>query len=67
MAKALFGHVGVGNDLRLVDEVQRLRARVHDLEAELVRLRSSHDALMASVTVDDDIRMLTLDGQPALT
>ena len=66
MAKALFGHVGAGNDPRLVDEVRRLRTRVRDLEAELLRLQSAHDALMASVTVDDDIRMLTLD-QPALT
>lgn len=67
MAKALFGHVGVGNDLRLVDEVRRLRTRVTDLENELARLQAANDALMASVTVDDDIRMLTLDEQPALT
>ena len=67
MAKALFGHVGVGNDLRLVDEVRRLRSRVTDLEAEVARLHAANDALMASVTVDDDIRMLTLDEQPALT
>jgi len=67
MAKALFGHVGVGNDLRLVDEVRSLRSRVSELEAELARLHAAHDALMASVTVEDDIRMLTLDGQPALT
>jgi hypothetical protein len=67
MAKALFGHVGVGNDARLAEEVRRLRTRVRDLEAELVRLQSTHDALMSSVTVDDDIRMLTLDDQPALT
>lgn len=67
MAKALFGHVGIGNDLRLVDEVRRLRTRVTDLEAELARLRAANDALVASVTVDDDIRMLTLDDQPALT
>ena len=66
MAKALFGHVGAAKDVRLVDEVCRLRSRVRDLEAELLRLQSAHDALMASVTVDDDIRMLTLD-QPALT
>ena len=67
MAKALFGHVGVGNDLRLVDEVRRLRSRVTDLETELARLRAANDALMAHVTVDDDIRMLTLDDEPALT
>ena len=67
MAKALFGHVGIGTDLRLVDEVRRLRARVTDLETQLVRLQSAHDELVASVTVDDDIRMLTLDDEPVLT
>ena len=67
MAKALFGHVGNGTDLRLVDEVRRLRARVTDLETSLGRLQSAHDELLASVTVDDDIRMLTLDDEPALT
>ena len=67
MAKALFGHVGNGTDLRLVDEVRRLRARVQDLEHQLVHLQSAHDELVASVTVDDDIRMLTLDDEPALT
>ena len=67
MAKALFGHVGVGADLRLVDEVRRLRSRITDLEAEVSRLQSTNDALMASVVVDDDIRMLTLEDEPALT
>ena len=67
MAKALFGHVGVGSDLRLVEEVRRLRHRVTDLEAELTRLRATNDALMASVTVDDDLRMLTFEDEPALT
>ena len=67
MAKALFGHVGHSADLRLVDEVRRLRARVGELEHELVRLQLVHDELVASVTVDDDIRMLTLDDAPALT
>ena len=66
MAKALFGHVGVSTDLRLVDEVRRLRARVCELEAELSRLQAAHDGFVASVTVDDDIRMLTED-EPALT
>ena len=67
MAKALFGHVGAGTDLRLLDEVRRLRSRVTDLEAELARLQVAHDGLVASVTVDDDIRMLTLEDEPALT
>jgi uncharacterized small protein (DUF1192 family) len=67
MAKALFGHVGAGTDLRLVDEVRRLRSRVTALEAELARLQAEHDGLVASVTVHDDIRMLTLEDEPALT
>ena len=66
MAKALLGHVG-GADLRLVDEVRRLRARVGELEGELARVSAANDALMASVHVEDDIRLLTLDDQPALT
>jgi len=66
MAKALFGHVG-GADLLLVDEVRRLRGRVRELEAELVRVRAANDALAASVHVEDDIRLLTFDDEPALT
>ena len=66
MAKALFGHVG-GPDLRLVDEVRRLRNRVRDLEAELARVTATNEALVASVHVEDDLRFLTLDGEPALT
>ncbi|MEX2289685.1 MAG: hypothetical protein WD794_05085 [Mycobacteriales bacterium] len=65
MAKALFGHVG-GADARLVDEVRRLRTRVRELETELSRLTAANDALMASVHVEDDIRLLTVD-EPALT
>ena len=66
MAKALFGHVGVGADLRLVDEVRRLRGRVAQLEAELARTRESNEALLASVVVEDDLSLLELrDSQPA--
>ncbi|MCW2679631.1 MAG: hypothetical protein JWM62_1032 [Frankiales bacterium] len=64
MAKALLGHVG-GPDLRLVDEVRRLRSRVRDLEDELARMTATNDALMSSVHVEDDIRFLT--DEPALT
>ncbi len=67
MAKALFGHVGISADNRLVAEVSRLRGRVSELEGELSRLRAVNDALVASVTVDDDLRMLTLTEQHALT
>lgn len=45
MAKALFGHVGVGNDVRLADEVSRLRRRVRDLEDELARSAAVNDAI----------------------
>ncbi len=67
MAKALFGHVGMGSDLRLVEEVRRLRRRVSDLELELARAAAANEALVASVRVEDDIRMLTLDDEPALS
>lgn len=59
MAKALFGHVGVGPDLRLAAEVRRLRGRVLELEGEVARLRSANEALVAAVHVEDDIRVLT--------
>ena len=66
MAKALLGHVGVSTDLRLAGEVRRLRTRVLDLEDEISRLRAANEALVASVHVDDDIRVLT-QAEPALT
>ena len=65
MAKALFGHVGIGTDLRLAAEVRRLRTQVGDLQSELARARATNDALLAAVTVEDDIRILT--EEPALT
>ena len=51
MAKALFGHIGVSADPRLVDEVRRLRARVTELETRLDRAHAINDALAAAVTV----------------
>ena len=59
MAKALLGHVGVGADLRLADEVRRLRRRIAELERELAHVRSVNEALAASVTVEDDLSTLT--------
>ena len=64
MAKALFGHVG-GADLLLMDEVRRLRGRVRELESDLARVTAANDALVASVHVEDDVRLLT--DEPALT
>ena len=67
MAKALFGHVGLGADQRLVEEVRRLRHQVDDLQIQLSRAHAENDALVASVHVEDDIRMLTLQDERALT
>jgi hypothetical protein len=66
MAKALLGHVGVGTDLRLAAEVRRLRTRVLELEDELSRVKAANDALVSSMHVEDDIRMIT-QPEPALT
>lgn len=67
MAKALLGYVG-GTDPRLVTEVQRLRRRVTDLEAQILRLQAENDQL-AEAAVEHG--RLTLDDtqvpQPALT
>ena len=61
MAKALLGHVG-GTDLRLVDEVRRLRGRISELETELARVRAVNDALAAAVPVEDDLSTLSLEA-----
>ena len=47
MAKALMGYVGA--DSRLRDDNQRLRRRVADLEAVVVRLQAENDALAAQL------------------
>lgn len=68
MAKALIGHVGTGNDLRLVSEIVRLRGRIVELEAALALARATSEAFAASVTVEDDLSTLTLEhSEPALT
>jgi hypothetical protein len=63
MAKALLGHVG-GPDPRLVTEVRRLRRRVHDLEAEVLRLQVENDSLVESV--DPEPVVLSEVGEPVL-
>jgi hypothetical protein len=64
MAKALVGHMG-GIDPRVAFELRRLQQRVHDLESEVLRLRSENDALAARV---EDSRLIALDvsKEPAL-
>ena len=51
MAKALLGHVGIGPDLRLAQEVRRLQLRVKELEVELADARATQ-ALEAAITPD---------------
>ena len=67
MAKALLGYLGNG-DPRVVPELtaenRRLRQRVADLEAHVLRLQAENDALAAAV---HESPLLTLDEsmQPA--
>ena len=65
MAKALFGHVASGADVRLIDEVGRLRRRVHELEQELSATRADNDRIVASLEVRDDDLMRLSDFEHA--
>jgi hypothetical protein len=66
MAKALLGFVG--GDPRLLDDNQRLRRRVAELEALVLRLQAENDALAAQVhpgdllTVPDHIEDAAIAG-----
>jgi hypothetical protein len=67
MAKALLGHVG-GTDPRLISEMRRLQQRVHDLEAQLVRVQAENDALNAAAHGEPLIASLDVhQPEPALT
>ncbi|SED61110.1 hypothetical protein [Jiangella alba] len=71
MAKALLGYVG-GTDPRLTTEVQRLRRRVTDLEAQVLRLQVENDQLAEAAVehgrlLDDTGLHDTHVPQPALT
>ena len=63
MAKALLGYMN-GTDPRVVarlsSENRRLRERVADLEAHVLRLQAENDALVAAVESDE---LLTLPEQ----
>jgi hypothetical protein len=63
MAKALYGHVSSASDKRVLDEVTRLRARVRDLEVEVMRLRAENDRLVADVADSDELLRI---AEPAL-
>jgi len=67
VAKALFGHVGVAPDQRLVDEVHRLRGTVSALEFEVARLKAENDRLAAALSERDDMMRLATLEEPALT
>ena len=71
MAKALFGHVGLGPDVRVTSELRRLRERVRDLEHEVARLEAANAALRNGLHVDDDMLSLSvpdsIEQEPALT
>jgi hypothetical protein len=64
MAKALLGHVG-GSDLRLVSEVSRLRRRVNDLEAEVLRLQEENDSLSETFDAPEPV-LLSEVKEPVL-
>src|SRR3954451_5311486 len=60
MAKALFGHVGVGPDVRVLAEMRRLSDRVRELEHEVARLEAANAALRHGLHVDDDMLSLSV-------
>jgi hypothetical protein len=51
MAKALLGYVG--GDSRLLDENQRLRRRIADLQSVVLRLQAENDSLAAQLHEGD--------------
>lgn len=69
MAKALFGHVGVGPDVRVMVEMRRLRERVRELEHEVARLEQANAELTQGLR--DDMLSLSVadivEHEPALT
>jgi hypothetical protein len=71
MAKALFGHVGLGPDVRVMSEMNRLRQRVRELEREVARLEAANAAMTNGLHVDDEMLALSVpdivDSEPALT
>jgi len=71
MAKALFGHVGVGPDVRVMCEMRRLRERIRELEHDVARLEAANAALANGLPVDGEMLSLSVpdmvEQEPALT
>ncbi|HLZ36427.1 MAG TPA: hypothetical protein VKP64_01430 [Mycobacteriales bacterium] len=67
MAKALLGHIG-GFDLRTEAELRRLRVRVRELEAEVMRLKALNEELSGALSVRDELISISVsEPEPALT
>ena len=64
MAKALFGHIAVAPDRRMVDELTYLRTRVRSLEDEVSRLRAERAADVGAL--ESGLRELSEISEPAL-
>jgi hypothetical protein len=65
MAKALLGYVG--GDARLIEDNRRLRRRVEDLEAVVLRLQAENDALSAQLSNADLLVIPDAIGDPAVS
>lgn len=64
MAKALFGHVGISPEMRVLSELRRLRDRCRSLEHEVARLEAANAALRQGLPVDDDMLTLSVPDGP---
>ena len=59
MAKALFGYVG-GPSPDQIHETARLKRRINDLEAEVMRLKRENDGLLR--TLSESVEHVTASG-----
>ena len=68
MAKALLGYVG-GTGVAAQQQAQRLRQRVDELEARVLRLQAENDALAAAVHTDELLTIAETEAEyePALS
>ncbi|MBM7805502.1 hypothetical protein JOD57_001339 [Geodermatophilus bullaregiensis] len=66
MAKALFGSVVSGAELRVLEENAVLRARVRRLERELEQLRTQRDAARDAAIASELLSLAGDNAEPAL-